>query len=167
MQNIDCSSRLKNLTTLIVCSLILLSKTMFAAEIYKWTDKDGKVHYSDTPPENQKSRKIDSEKLEKSISSVSFVKVELLPIKIAVNRQSNQVVMYSTSWCKYCAKARRYFNKNNIDYTEVNIEQSAEARKEFDEVDGRVVPLILVGKYKITGFNQKKFSKIYRELFDR
>lgn len=147
--------------------LLLISPLLVAGEIYKWTDKNGKTHYSDKPPENQQVTEIDQALLERTANSVSFVTVEILPIDFPVNRQANQVVMYSTQRCKYCARARRYFSEKNIDYIEKDIQLSKKAREEYDKAGGRGVPLIFIGKYKVTGFNKAKFAKIYEQLFGK
>ena len=65
------------------------------------------------------------------------------------------VVMYATSWCPYCAKARAYFARTGTAYTEYDIERSAAANAEFKRLGGRGVPLILVGKEKMSGFSER------------
>ena len=70
------------------------------------------------------------------------------------------VVMYATSWCPYCAKARAYFARTGTAYTEYDIERSADARAEFKRLGGRGVPLILVGNEKMAGFNELAFESL-------
>ena len=41
----------------------------------------------------------------------------------------SKVIMYATDWCGYCKKARRYFRKNGISFTEYDIEKDAAAKK--------------------------------------
>jgi glutaredoxin len=65
------------------------------------------------------------------------------------------VVMYATSWCPYCAKARAYFAKNGIAYVEHDIEKSAAGNAEYRRLGGRGVPLILVGTEKMSGFSER------------
>ena len=74
--------------------------------------------------------------------------------------QSAPVVMYATSWCPYCAKARAYFAKNGIAYVEHDIEKSAAVNAEFKRLGGRGVPLILVGNEKMAGFNELAFESL-------
>ena len=74
--------------------------------------------------------------------------------------QSAPVVMYATSWCPYCAKARAYFARTGTAYTEYDIEKSAAAKAEFKRLGGRGVPLILVGKEKMSGFNELAFESL-------
>lgn len=70
--------------------------------------------------------------------------------------------MYSTSWCGYCKKAKQYFKKNNITFTEYNIEKNAKAKREYKKMGATGVPVILVGKKRMNGFSQKGFEAIYR-----
>ena len=69
--------------------------------------------------------------------------------------------MYSTQWCGYCRKAREYFKDNKIRYKEKDIEKSSRAKKEYDRLKGSGVPLIMVGKNKIQGFDLSKFEDAY------
>ena len=51
--------------------LVLLSTQTLHADIYKWTDKDGKVHYSATPPkEPQKNIEDIEDKIKANIGKV-------------------------------------------------------------------------------------------------
>jgi glutaredoxin len=70
------------------------------------------------------------------------------------------VVMYATSWCPYCAKARAYFGKKGIAYTEYDVEKSPSAKAEFRRLGGRGVPLILVGREKMSGFSEEGFDAL-------
>jgi len=70
------------------------------------------------------------------------------------------VVMYATSWCPYCAKARAYFARNGIAYVEHDIEKSAAVNAEFRRLGGRGVPLILVGTEKMSGFSEQRLDAL-------
>ena len=72
------------------------------------------------------------------------------------------VVLYATSWCPYCKKAREYFKANNVQYLEYDIEKDEQAKRMYDLVGGSGVPVILVNGKKIQGFNRAKFEALYR-----
>lgn len=78
----------------------------------------------------------------------------------APNAAPGPVVMYATSWCPYCAKARAYFGKKGIAYTEYDVEKSPAANAEFKRLGGRGVPLILVGREKMSGFSEEGFDAL-------
>ena len=79
-------------------------------------------------------------------------------------KEFNDVVMYSTSWCGYCKKARRYFKSKGIKFVERDIERSRLAKVAYDRLGGNGVPLIVVGKNKMSGFSVGKFESLYRML---
>ena len=70
--------------------------------------------------------------------------------------------MYSTSWCAYCKKAKRYFESNDIPFTEYDIETNANARARYDRMEATGVPVILVGKKRMNGFSEEGFRRIYQ-----
>ena len=79
-------------------------------------------------------------------------------------KEFNDVVMYSTSWCGYCKKARRYFKSKGIKYVEHDIERSRLAKRAYNRLGGNGVPLIVVGENKMSGFSVRRFDRLYRML---
>lgn len=75
-----------------------------------------------------------------------------------------KVVLYGTSWCQYCAKARDYLKTSNIPYVDLDIEQSEQARKQHAALGGGGVPMLLVGDRKMTGFNPSALQSAIKEL---
>lgn len=63
------------------------------------------------------------------------------------------VTMYSTEWCGYCAKMRAFMERRNIAYDELDIEKSAQAKRNFDALGGGGVPLLVVNKQVVRGYN--------------
>lgn len=68
---------------------------------------------------------------------------------------NSQVVMYSTSWCGYCAKARKFFKSAKIPFIERNIENTPEAMRQYEQLGGHGVPLLVVNQQTLQGFNTK------------
>jgi glutaredoxin-like YruB-family protein len=123
-----------------------------SAEIYKWVDKQGNVHFGDKKPDS-----LQVEELELKINTFKGVKVSDLDISVG-----KKVVMYTTPWCKYCKKAKTYFKKKNIAFTEIDISNNKRAKRKFKKLGGKGVPLILVGKKRMSGFSEKGFERIYK-----
>ncbi len=48
----------------------------------------------------------------------------------------NGVVMYCTSWCPACRRARRFLEELGIEYTEIDINKTPEARPKLRELTG-------------------------------
>jgi glutaredoxin len=70
--------------------------------------------------------------------------------------------MFSASWCGVCKKARKYFRKNKIRFTEYDIEKSSRGKRLYRDLDATGVPVILVGKQRMNGFTESGFERIYR-----
>jgi glutaredoxin len=122
------------------------------AEVYKWIDLNGKIQFSDKKPE-----RIKAEELKLKVNTYTNVTFD-----DSVFDVGPKVVMYSTNWCHYCKKARQYFNKNNIAYTEYDIDKNKKAKRRYKKMGATGVPVILVGKKRMNGFNKKGFERIYR-----
>jgi glutaredoxin len=128
------------------------------AQIYKWTDSSGKVHYGDQPPDDVKKEELriripsyDGPVQVTDWSAVIRKKTSSAPA-------SDGITMYSTDWCPHCKNARNYFAANAIRYREVNVESSESGRKEFEELGGGGVPLILIGQKVMRGFSPESFE---------
>lgn len=125
------------------------------AEIYKWTDANGNVHFGDSPKAENRAEPVVVE-----VNSYEHVAIE--PVEFYQGAGSKRVTMYATSWCGYCRKARTYFQKNGIAYVEYDIEKDERARRMYDLLGGKGVPVILVGKKRMNGFSEGGFERIYQ-----
>ena len=76
--------------------------------------------------------------------------------------QAKPVIMYATDWCTYCKKAREYFARYKIEYTEYDIEKDEQAKRMYELMGGGGVPLLLVDGQKIRGFNLAKLNSALR-----
>ena len=62
------------------------------------------------------------------------------------------VVMYTTSWCPYCERARKLLSAKNVTFSEVDIESAPEKRAEMRNRSGRTsVPQIFIGDHHVGG----------------
>ena len=91
------------------------------------------------------------------------------PVNPAVTaRRSNpKVVLYSTSWCPHCREAKEYLKKNNIAYTNRDVEDDADAMEALvEKYKSRAVPVIVIGDDEkiLKGFHQDEFEKAYGEI---
>ncbi len=84
----------------------------------------------------------------------------------AEDQGSLQITMYSTSWCGYCRKARRWFEDNGFDFIEKDIEKSSEAAAEYQSAAGGYggVPLIVVNGKSFRGFDQRALLARIRQV---
>jgi glutaredoxin len=70
-----------------------------------------------------------------------------------------KVILYATSWCGYCKKTRQFLNENSISFYEYDIEKSAIGHDQYRAIGGRGVPVLLVNKNVIRGYNPDEILK--------
>jgi glutaredoxin 3 len=65
---------------------------------------------------------------------------------------SASVVMYTTSWCPYCDRARRLLARKNVAVEEIDVEAAPQKRAEMQQRSGRrTVPQIFIGETHVGG----------------
>jgi mycoredoxin len=59
--------------------------------------------------------------------------------------QTGTITMFSTTWCGYCNRLKKQLDREGIGYTEVNIEEVANAADYVMQVNGgnQTVPTVL------------------------
>ncbi|VVO00314.1 glutaredoxin family protein [Pseudomonas fluorescens] len=73
---------------------------------------------------------------------------------VSEQTQANaRVVLYATDWCGYCKLTRRFLDQQGIPYNEFDIEKNAEARKAYEALGGRGIPLLDVNGTLIRGYS--------------
>lgn len=163
----------------VTCYLLLISSVAafpVKAEIYKWVDADGNVHFSDKKSATIMARPVQLKSTINSYNGPSLPlnnkttntkKSKQVQAKTSLPRLApRQVVMYSTVWCGFCKKAKAYFRKKGIAFIEKDIEKSTQAKSEYQSYGGGGVPLILVGNkrgtQKLSGFSIARFDTAYK-----
>lgn len=78
------------------------------------------------------------------------------------------VIMLGASWCPYCSQARRYFVNNNVNYCEYDIEDSGKGEQLYSRTKNQGmpqgIPILFIGKYRFSGFDERSVEKILSEL---
>lgn len=142
----------------LIIVLLFFAHSMQAshAQIYKWKDSTGKVHFSDKKPKNKKSEHI-------QLKINTYESVTIDPATIKKTTKNKKVVIYSAAWCGICKKAKRYFNKNNIAYTEYDIDNDKAANKRHKAMGATGIPVIFIGDSRMNGFSVASFEQIYKK----
>ncbi len=134
------------------------------AQLYKWTDEQGRIHYSDKAPDQDKAKaaviKIESYAGPAVVSTLE---------KSTPAAQSSQpaaakgrVKLLTTTWCGYCRQARAYLTSRGIPFEDLDVEKSAQGKQEYRELRGRGVPIILVGNQRMNGYSQAQLDIMLR-----
>jgi glutaredoxin 3 len=72
-----------------------------------------------------------------------------------------QVTIYSTPTCHFCHAAKDFFDANNITYTDFNVAENLEKRKEMIDMTGQMgVPVIRIKDDVVVGFDEGKIKEL-------
>jgi glutaredoxin-like YruB-family protein len=88
---------------------------------------------------------------------------KLNPIKAQEAKKYPQIVAYTVSWCPHCRAAKEYMTKNNIPFTNKDVELDDQAMEELkNKYKSEGVPVIVIG----TGKNEVVMKGFTPELFE-
>jgi len=73
--------------------------------------------------------------------------------------QKPDIVMLGAWWCTYCYQAKKYFQHNDINYCEYDMENTIIGKQLYEESGGGAVPILLIGQYRLQGFNQRQIEE--------
>lgn len=146
--------------------------------VYKFTDDKGVIHYVDNigkvPPKYRKKARhptggavsivpnssIDEVLLKHGITAEQF---RQYTEKHGTKKRSRhkKVVLYTTSWCPACTRARKYFNSRGVSFVEKDVERSKSNLEEMLRKSGgaRGVPVIDIHGKVLRGFSQKAVER--------
>lgn len=66
-----------------------------------------------------------------------------------------EIVMYSTTWCGYCQRARGLLQSKGVEFREIKVDEQPELRDAMVEKSGgrRTVPQIFIGERHVGGYD--------------
>ncbi len=138
----------------LTCFLALfISSAADAATLYRWVDKEGKVHYGDRPA----SDAVKAER--RKISSEEAGDEEDLPYSVRKAKEDFPVTLYFSANCQdLCNQATTYLTKRGIPYTEKNIasKQEADELKRQEGIAG--IPSLKIGNTVLNGFAEVQWG---------
>jgi len=149
-------------TALLIITLLFIANTAMS-EIYKWRDKDGKLHFSNVPSSSVEN--VEEIEAPDSVQTYSSPDVEILQNyeneDIRPNtKATNSVEIYTTSWCGYCKKAISFLRSNGISFQEYDIEKSKAAKVRMKALGGSGgVPFAIINGNTISGFSRERYKQ--------
>jgi glutaredoxin len=126
------------------------------AQQYRWTDDQGRVHLTDTPPPAaaKNVRRIEG--------SVAQPEAPPLPFEIARLQKDFPVTLYTSPSCKdLCEQARAALNRRSVLFSEFQVWNTETQQKLKSAAGGSSqVPVLVVGRVVQLGFDQGQFDSV-------
>ena len=130
-----------------ICLLLVALNNAQADSLFRWLDKDGKVHYGDRPAEDA----VGAE--QKRFGTNTTAGDDDLSYGVRKAKQDFPVTLYAAAKCgDPCAQARALLNKRGVPYVEKNLVTNEEIAAFKKLTGGDSAPSLTVGKTLLSGF---------------
>lgn len=136
----------------VVC-LAIAGSGQAETTLYKYTDEAGQVYFTDRPPVDVQTEQI-------TIRVQSFEGQARIFDHNPIEAQPEAITIYTADWCRVCHRAKKYMDDKGYQYIERDIENNPRARREFDRMGGKGVPVILVGNKRMDGFSAGQLEQL-------
>lgn len=118
-----------------------------AAELYRWTDSQGRVHYSDQPPPPE------------------IKKMKRIAVPGGASGEPGQVrppvVLYSADCGATCEQAADYLRQRGVPFSLKNAEKDKAASDELKKRTGALeIPVLFIGESMQRGFSPSVWDKM-------
>ena len=134
-------------------TLALSHAALAQTNVYRWVDKDGKVHFSDSPPpdtaKDVQQKRVGGPAIDPD-----------LPYATQQAARRNPVVLYTAASCgEPCKQARELLRTRGIPYAERDPQiNRGDAESLTRLIGGLEVPVIVVGSANVKGFEAGEWN---------
>jgi len=144
--------RIISISTGLVVLLLVYSLNVQAADMYRWVDSRGIVHYSDVPSAN-------AEKVNPGKFSGKPGSGEDLPYAARIAQQNFPVTLYVGYGCgATCDQARSLLNKRGIPYAEKTLRTKEDIDAFKKLTNSEAIPTLAVGKTLLKGLQAEQWN---------
>jgi glutaredoxin len=152
--------------TALACALLLALPA--GAQVAKWVDAEGRVHYGDRPPAG---KAVSTAPLRGTVSigdGMTAVEQEFqsapAPAQAAPLPQPRrgEIWIYTTPRCRYCRIAKEHMLLKGLKFVEKDITENPRYKAEFKALRGRGVPVTLAGAQRFDGYREANFESFLR-----
>jgi glutaredoxin len=122
--------------------------------VYRWTDRDGKVHFSDTPPPEE-AKGVSQKRM-----GGGYVDQAQLPYATQIAMKRNPVTLYVGTQCgDPCTSGRDLLASRGVPFAEHNAQANAAENEALRKASGGLeVPFLLVGEAKLKGYDEGSWN---------
>lgn len=137
-------------------SLVLLALLFAAvayAQMYRWVDRQGKVHYTDTPPPPSEVKQVEEKKFTSNVIEGGE--------SYAVGKAAKDypVTLYTGDCGEACTQAKALLAKRGIPFTERQPAKNPKDAEAFKKISSEnVIPVVTIGSMTLKGFQESQWN---------
>ena len=149
---------------------LLLPALACAGTLYKSVTPDGRIVYSDQPPETGKVEQtfnfaeLPASPMPESVMRYRQDLEKSMQKRLADGgvRASGPPVIFVAQWCGYCRQAEAYLKEKKIGYTRHDIE-TPEGKKAMAEAGagGRGIPVLFSSGQRVVGYSRPAYDALF------
>ncbi len=139
------------LTALLLCAAAFAA----SAQMYRWTDDKGRVHFSSTPPPAG-AKGVQKKGAEPAAGAGSSA---ALPFSVQQAQKNFPVTLYTTPGCEGCDAARKLLNGRGLPFKEVSVTEDAQIEELKAAAGANSVPTMIVGRTVQKGFEEGVYNR--------
>jgi uncharacterized protein DUF4124/glutaredoxin len=136
---------------LLVGIVLAVSCGAASAQMYRWVDKDGRTHYTQTPPPPD-ARSVERKALGAGAAAGEAKSYADLPYASQAAARNYPVTLYTSPDCGApCDQARAVLVRRAVPFREISVQRPQDVES-LKSAGGTQVPHLIVGSLKQSGF---------------
>lgn len=140
----------------VILAVLLGAAFAASAQLYRWTDENGRVHVTDTPPPPS-AKDVRKRTLEAAPAAASGANQ---PYAVQLAAKNYPVTLYTAPECALCGAARSFLNQRGVPFREVSVTSEQQAEELKNAVGSLSVPAIRVGASVEKGFEPGAYNAL-------
>ena len=73
-----------------------------------------------------------------------------------------KIIMYSLPTCHHCIEAKAWFEENNIEYEDINVEADEKAKEMKEKTGSLATPTFIINGKVVIGFDRENIEKLLK-----
>jgi glutaredoxin len=127
-------------------------------QVYRYTDKDGNVVYTDRPPPAE-SKDVQAKRL-----GPNYIETNELPLAAREAMERFPVTLYTFACGELCQNAEGLLNRRGVPFSSVNVEDPKNAERLKALTGDTQAPVLQVGeKLHVKGYNEARWQAMLDE----
>ena len=133
-----------------------------SAQLYRWTDDQGRVHVTDVPPPASAKdvKKIDVRTSPPPAAAAESKSSQQEPYALQRAQSKYPITLYTIPDCEGCNHARKLLNARGIPFTEISLTDPSKLDDFKKAVGGNTVPAMIVGSTVQKGFEESAYQSL-------
>src|SRR5688572_21560967 len=153
---------------MLIILALMLPALVQGGTLYRSVTPDGRILYSDQPPESGKVERtfnfanLPASPVPESVTQYRADLEKSVQKKLSGAADAKQPVLYMAKWCGYCRQAEAYLAEKKISYQRHDID-TPDGKRAYAEATGagKGIPLIHVGTQKVRGYSRPAYEALF------